>query len=533
MAAEDLKLSDDIEAELHPHVVIVANDSEKYAKFASHLEKNGFPCQVFTALPAELAESPRQGTIFFTSFNLRLADPIATARAVEQKLNMVCIVFAELEGFETAAKLSSAKMSQTLQFPYTEKNFLMAVQTIVKKRTVQHEKNLRKLSVLERRKGALGDAAAAQSGPDEKVFKGEAAEPEQTAIVIQKGNRGEAFFETQKGFLSEAKFFFIAPGERQTNARYLQQTARAVERARVMKGEDAREKAKHVTGSAGQVSATHAKGKVDASGSTHAKGGASVTDLNHARGGGLAKTEMNHAKGGSLEKNPATHATGAASKTEVSHAQGGSSEKGAANHAAGPAAKTAHNHAQGGAPEKAQATHATGPAAKVAIDHAKGGITEKAPAAHADGGTATETPAHAKGAAAAEEKVMAKGAVQLNEENAMARGSEDEAVVASHVKGAAPSEDLAIKLASPTAAAQKAKSYEEGGVLQGYDQSDVDQTRERAKRVPKGEPKAPENIQDHKTQISGDLSVPTWVLMVTAVAGIAFCLFFLYTMIKG
>ena len=187
MAVEDLRLSEDIEAEFNPLVVIIASQPDRYSKFAEHLLKNGFKAEVYSDSVASLTEQPKPGTIFFVSFNLTSEDPAALAKTIESHHN-VCIVFAELEGFDTAAKLSSAKMTQTLQHPYTEKNFLMAVQTIVKKRKVQHEKNLRKNTVLERRKGASETSADGAAERGNRVFKAEqAATPSTAPVIIQKG----------------------------------------------------------------------------------------------------------------------------------------------------------------------------------------------------------------------------------------------------------------------------------------------------------------------------------------------------------
>ncbi|MEK7356600.1 MAG: hypothetical protein AAB250_09135 [Bdellovibrionota bacterium] len=198
--AEDLKLSENIEAEFNPLVVIVAEDPERYSSFASHLLKNGFKCEVHDHLPETFIERPTPGTVFFVSFNLKSYDATLLARRIEQK-NNICIVFAEHEGFDTAAKLSSAKMSQTLQHPYTEKNFLMAVQTIVKKRKVQHEKDLRKQSVLDRRKGITDAQIPSEPEPEgDQVFKAEAkAKPDRTPLIFEERRRGKKFFEHIQG----------------------------------------------------------------------------------------------------------------------------------------------------------------------------------------------------------------------------------------------------------------------------------------------------------------------------------------------
>jgi hypothetical protein len=188
LGAEDLKLSNDIEAEFNPLVVIVAEDPIRFESFAGVLIKNGFRCEVHVNPPTDEIESPKPGTVFFVSFNLKTADPGFVAKWIEEKQS-TCIVFAEHEGFDTAAKLSSAKMAQTLQHPYTSRNFLMAVQTIVKKRKVQHEKELRKQTVLDRRKEQVEvhDSIDASN----KLFKAEAAAKGAAPVIIQKGFVGK------------------------------------------------------------------------------------------------------------------------------------------------------------------------------------------------------------------------------------------------------------------------------------------------------------------------------------------------------
>lgn len=208
MAAAEIKLSDNTDAELHPHVVIIANDLERFAAFSSLLEKNGFPCQITQDTKIE---SPRPGTVYFVSYNLKTTNSIEVAKYIEQQLRLHCIVFAEEEGVQTATKLSSAKMTQTLQYPYTEKNFLMAMQTIVKNRKAQHEKDLRKKQHEERLRAQMNSSSAIkaadpgliiqkgieQMGPDATtVFKGEGHEQ---FMLVQKGPATESFFAIQEG----------------------------------------------------------------------------------------------------------------------------------------------------------------------------------------------------------------------------------------------------------------------------------------------------------------------------------------------
>jgi len=214
LAAQEIKLSADTEAEFNPHVVIIANDPEKFQDFAELLSKSGFPAQVIMHPESELLHNPRPGTIFYVSFNLKATESVTLARRIEQQLGLHCIVFAEQEGTETAAKLSSAKMSHTLQFPYTKKNFLMAVKLLVNQRKAQFEKDKRQQNMKERRKGAAehnlvfpgeNDAVIiqkgqAQSATQTKVIKGDGRAAQvlhargiktQSFSFVNKGNSGE------------------------------------------------------------------------------------------------------------------------------------------------------------------------------------------------------------------------------------------------------------------------------------------------------------------------------------------------------
>ncbi|HMN69347.1 MAG TPA: hypothetical protein PKC28_12470 [Bdellovibrionales bacterium] len=222
MAAEELKLSDDIDGELNPHVVILANDSVRFQTFKAHLEKNSYPTQILNSAEDPMLQSPRAGTVVFVSFNLKAANAIGVTKRLEQQLGLNCVVFAEAEGVDTAAKLSSAKMTQTLQFPYTEKNFTMAVQTLVKKRKAQHEKNLRKQNFMERQKQKgeaqnnrieTGGVFVQKSAPQietggTRVFEG--AAPTASGAILEKGAKSRRFSQIQqldggKGFVGVLK----------------------------------------------------------------------------------------------------------------------------------------------------------------------------------------------------------------------------------------------------------------------------------------------------------------------------------------
>lgn len=209
-------------AELHPHVVIFANDVDNYGVFSQYLCENDFPSQIF-ADPNEFTFNDlRPGTVFFISFNLKSTDVTALVRRIE-KMRMYCIVFAENEDFQTAAQLGSAKMPQTLQYPYTQKNFLMAMQTLVRKRKEQFEKEIRQRQHHERQKGPKLEAAEAKNdGP--RLFKSDSENKDSgfiiqegienharttthiqgdaapaIASIMQKGTKGSSFFIIQKG----------------------------------------------------------------------------------------------------------------------------------------------------------------------------------------------------------------------------------------------------------------------------------------------------------------------------------------------
>ncbi len=194
----------DNQVDPNPHAIIVCNDLEKYAEFAALLEKNGYPARTVQNMPEEV---PRPGTVYFVSFNLQSTNAVFLAKQIESQ-GMICIVFAEEPGVQTAAKLSSAKMTQTLQHPYTQKNFVMAVQTIVKNRKAQFEKDLRKKQHDERLKSqqkTSGPAANAgiiiQEGAKQvtddsaKVFKGESSE---NFSATQSGRSFKGFFAKQE-----------------------------------------------------------------------------------------------------------------------------------------------------------------------------------------------------------------------------------------------------------------------------------------------------------------------------------------------
>lgn len=208
MGAKDIKLSADLEAEFSPHAAILANNRGKFDAFAVYLERNGFPAKVYDSLRDPDLVNPRAGTVFFVSFNLNGSDVASTVRLIEENLHMTAVVFAEKEDFKTAASLSSAKMSHTLQHPYTEKNFLMAMQNIVKKRRAEHEKELRKQTVHDRRKGAatvepdvkkpsfiIQKGAAGEGGAGTQVIKGDA---EKVKSIIQEGQAGDSFLILQQ-----------------------------------------------------------------------------------------------------------------------------------------------------------------------------------------------------------------------------------------------------------------------------------------------------------------------------------------------
>lgn len=207
MGAENLKSPADIEAELHPHVVIFANSLERFGQYSEFLSGNGYPTQ-FHQFPVESAlNSPREGTVYFVSFNLKSTDPLVLSKQIELNLKMTCIVFAEDEGIGTATQLSSAKMTQTLQHPYTQKNFLMAMQTIVKKRKEDFEKEMRQKNHRETRQFKMRaeneiktDGVYIQKGPKamaapSTLIKGDGKQ--MAKMILQQASQGKGFFVIQ------------------------------------------------------------------------------------------------------------------------------------------------------------------------------------------------------------------------------------------------------------------------------------------------------------------------------------------------
>lgn len=207
MGAENLKSPADIEAELHPHVVIFANSLERFGQYSEFLSSNGYPAQ-FHQFPVESAlNSPREGTVYFVSFNLKSTDPLVLSKQIELNLKMTCIVFAEDEGIGTATQLSSAKMTQTLQHPYTQKNFLMAMQTIVKKRKEDFEKEMRQKNHRETRQFKMRaeneiktDGVYIQKGPEamaapSTLIKGDGKQ--MAKMILQQASQGKGFFVIQ------------------------------------------------------------------------------------------------------------------------------------------------------------------------------------------------------------------------------------------------------------------------------------------------------------------------------------------------
>lgn len=252
MAAEEIRLSKDLDAEFNPHVVIIANDHERFQRFADHLTAKGFPSVALTTAEDAAVSEPRPGTVFYVSFNLKVGDVPTIVRLIEQTNGMVCIVFAEEEGTKTAAKLSSAKFTQTLQNPYTEKNFLMAMQTVVKNRKAQHEKNLRKQAHIERQKSLKGTAASETARGLDHDFKvkHEKEEPASGEMIVQRAvsfaTNGPVIIKTdppshdghaqvQKGVKNE-KFFEILAGEAKPGALHVTGGATEKSKMQIIKG---------------------------------------------------------------------------------------------------------------------------------------------------------------------------------------------------------------------------------------------------------------------------------------------------------
>lgn len=204
------KITPDIPPEFTPDVVILANDLERFSGFAAFLQKNGFACQVFNSVEFSQFENTKPDTIFYISFNFSGANPITLAQDLEQRLGMTCIVFAESDDFQTAAKLSSAKMTQTLQHPYTQKNFLMGLQTIVKKRKAEYEKEKRRQSHhrQEQQQKTVTDGGVI-------VQKGIAQEAS-SATVIQ-GETKPSISIVQEGIKTETKVAVIAGEKTQSH----------------------------------------------------------------------------------------------------------------------------------------------------------------------------------------------------------------------------------------------------------------------------------------------------------------------------
>ena len=204
------KITSDKNSDFTPDVVILANNLDRFNGFAAFLQKNGFPCQVYSTVEFSQFENTKPDTVFYISFNFTGANPIALAHDLEQRLGMTCIVFAESDDFQTAAKLSSAKMTQTLQHPYTQKNFLMGLQTIVKKRKAEQEKEKRRLSHQrhEQQQKSVTDGGVI-------VQKGQAQEA--TSATVIHGAAKPSISMVQEGVSAETKASVIAGEKAQSH----------------------------------------------------------------------------------------------------------------------------------------------------------------------------------------------------------------------------------------------------------------------------------------------------------------------------
>ena len=135
MSARELDLQDLHPAsneQLSPHVLIVTSLPDQLSAYKELLEGNGFPCHIFTDTQKAVAYSnSRSGCIAFLNWDLQKTNANKDIKSIEsllfEKQSGDCIIFSDSDDVQSRAELASCGFKQTIQPPYNEKNFLMAV----------------------------------------------------------------------------------------------------------------------------------------------------------------------------------------------------------------------------------------------------------------------------------------------------------------------------------------------------------------------------------------------------------------------
>ena len=149
--AEDLDLQPLSEEFLSPHVVIATDDPMAYQEFSVLLSENNFPCKIFTEIQEVLTYAQgREGLIVFLCWELPNTNIKSMTSLLSDKMSVDVIVFSSNDDVKNRAELASCGFEKTIQPPFNEKNFLMAVQKINSDRLAENEKILRKMRHHER-----------------------------------------------------------------------------------------------------------------------------------------------------------------------------------------------------------------------------------------------------------------------------------------------------------------------------------------------------------------------------------------------
>lgn len=134
-------------SELHPIVIIATAQVEEYSHFQQAIKEAGFRCDIL-ANPQEAIQlsSLHPGSVVFISWELANTDIKSFANQLHLQCASTSIIFAEQDNVQTRAEITSAGFSRTIQPPFSQKNFVMAVQKIVAERNEENEKRLRKIN---------------------------------------------------------------------------------------------------------------------------------------------------------------------------------------------------------------------------------------------------------------------------------------------------------------------------------------------------------------------------------------------------
>lgn len=187
------------EEDLKPSVIIAANDLSTFNSYETALEKAGFHCVLYSSIDEVMDEIvDRLGSVVFLSSNLKGADIKDSVHTLTETLHVDCIVFAEKTDTQTATLLSSAGFPKTIQRPFSEKNFVMAVLTISKERRQLKDKQERKLRHQQRMEAnKVNNDSPVKEATSAEVLHFSGPEDEASSLEVMEGedqrNSAEVF----------------------------------------------------------------------------------------------------------------------------------------------------------------------------------------------------------------------------------------------------------------------------------------------------------------------------------------------------